>query len=71
MCKNYPIADYPEELKSKVYFLKHLENYIMGRLYVDYEYMFLDLQCTKFIHFTQEYLHMKHVIVFRLSHDIL
>ena len=35
MHKNYPIADYPEELKSKVYFLKHLENYIMGKLYVD------------------------------------
>jgi cell cycle serine/threonine-protein kinase CDC5/MSD2 len=66
--KNYTVADYPEELKSKVY---HFESYIMGKLYGDYEYTFLDLQHTKCMHFVQKYLRMKHVIVFELSHDVL
>ena len=69
--KNYTVADYPEELKSKVYLLKHFESYIMGKLYGDYEYTFLDLQRTKCMHFVQKYLRMKHVIVFKLSHDVL
>ena len=30
--KNYTVADHPEELKSKVYLLKHFESYIMGKL---------------------------------------
>ncbi|KAI9449687.1 kinase-like domain-containing protein [Lactarius psammicola] len=69
--KNYTVADYPEELKSKVYLLKHFEGYIMGKLYGDYEYTFTDLQRTKCMHFVQKYLRMKHVIVFKLSHDVL
>ncbi|KAH9991935.1 kinase-like domain-containing protein [Russula vinacea] len=69
--KNYTVGDYPEELKSKVYLLKHFEGYIMGKLYGDYEYTFLDLQRTKGMHFVQKYLRMKHVIVFKLSHDVL
>lgn len=69
--KNYTVSDYPEELKSKVYLLKHFEGYIMSKLYGDYEYTFLDLQRTKGMQFVQKYLRMKHVIVFKLSHDVL
>jgi cell cycle serine/threonine-protein kinase CDC5/MSD2 len=69
--KNYTVADYPEEMKSKVYLLKHFEGYIMGKLYGDYEYTFLDSQRTKGMQFVQKYLRMKHVIVFKLSHDVL
>ncbi|KAI9429133.1 kinase-like domain-containing protein [Lactarius indigo] len=69
--RNHTVADYPEELKSKVYLLKHFEGYIMGKLYGDYEYTFTDLQRTKCMHFVQKYLRMKHVIVFKLSHDVL
>ena len=61
----------PKELKSKVYLLKHFKGYIMGKLYGDYEYTFLDLQRTKGMHFVQKYLHMKHITVFKLSHDVL
>ena len=43
----------------------------MGKLYGDYEYTFLDLQRTKCMHFVQKYLRMKHVIVFKLSYDVL
>ncbi|KAH9970178.1 kinase-like domain-containing protein [Lactifluus volemus] len=69
--KNYTVGDYPDELKSKVYLLKHFEGYIMGKLYGDYDYTFLDLQRTKGMQFVQKYLRMKHVIVFKLSHDVL
>ncbi|KAI9433708.1 hypothetical protein H4582DRAFT_2060681 [Lactarius indigo] len=44
--RNHTVVDYPEELKSKVYLLKHFEGYIMGKLYGDYEYTFTDLQRT-------------------------
>ena len=30
--KNYTVADYPEELMSKEYLLKHFESHIMGEL---------------------------------------
>jgi hypothetical protein len=40
-------------------------------LYSNYEYTFLDSQRTKDMQFVQKYLHMKHVIVFKLGHDVL
>lgn len=30
--KNYAVSDYPEELKNKVYLLKHCDGYIMSDL---------------------------------------
>ena len=43
--KSYDVEEYPDELKSKVYLLKHFEKYIMERLYGEYEYVasFLDI----------------------------
>jgi cell cycle serine/threonine-protein kinase CDC5/MSD2 len=69
--KIYTVVDYPEELKSKVYLLKHFEGYIMGTSYGDYEYTFLNLQRTKCMHFVQKHFRMKHVIVFKSSHGFL
>ncbi|KAF8842470.1 Pkinase-domain-containing protein [Paxillus ammoniavirescens] len=69
--KNYSVSEFPEDLKNKVYLLKHFERYIMDRLYGDYEYTFEDLQRTKGLDFVQKYLRMKHVIVFKMSHDVL
>ncbi|KAI0641308.1 Pkinase-domain-containing protein [Trametes meyenii] len=69
--KNHTVADYPEELKSKVYLLKHFEKYIMDRLYGEYDWTFEDLDRAKGMEFVQKYLRMKHVIVFKLSHDVL
>ncbi|KAG8741040.1 Cell cycle serine/threonine-protein kinase cdc5/MSD2 [Ceratobasidium sp. 414] len=69
--KNYTIRDHPEELKSKVYLLRHFEKYMMERLYGDPEYAFEDLERTRGLDFVQKYLRMKHVIVFKMSHDIL
>ena len=69
--KSYTVDEYPEELKSKVYLLKHFEKYIMERLYGEYEYTFEDVDRTKGMEWVQKYLRMKHVIVFKLSHDVL
>ncbi|CAL1698741.1 unnamed protein product [Somion occarium] len=55
----------------KVYLLKHFERYIVERLYDEREYTFVDLERTKGMDFVQKYLRMKHVIVFKMSHDVL
>lgn len=69
--KGYTVQTYPEDLKSKVYLLKHFEHYIMERLYGDYDYTFEDTTREKGMEWVQKYLRMKHVIVFKLSHDVL
>lgn len=69
--RSYSVSEFPEDLKNKVYLLKHFERYIMDRLYGDYEYTFEDLDRTKGMDFVQKYLRMKHVIVFKMSHDVL
>ncbi|KAI5995866.1 hypothetical protein EDD15DRAFT_2365317 [Pisolithus albus] len=71
LAKCYSVSEFPDELKNKVYFFKHFERYIMDRLYGDYEYTFEDLDRTKGMDFVQKYLRMKHVIVFKMSHDVL
>ena len=58
----YSVEAYQKELKSKVYLLKHFENYIMGS-YTES----IPLR----IPGHGKYLRMKHVIVFKLSHDVL
>jgi cell cycle serine/threonine-protein kinase CDC5/MSD2 len=69
--KSHTVSTYPEELKSKVYLLKHFERYIMDRLYGEYDYAFEDTERTKGMAWVQKYLRMKHVIVFKMSHDVL
>lgn len=69
--KSYTVTEFPEELKSKVYLLKHFEGYIMEKLYGEYEYTFQDRDRAKGMDFVQKYLRMKHVIVFKMSHDVL
>lgn len=43
----------------------------MDRLYGDYEYTFEDTDRGKGMDFVQKYLRMKHVIVFKMSHEVL
>lgn len=69
--KSHTVSDYPEDIKSKVYLLKHFERYMMDRLYGDHTYTFEDIEKTKGMYFVQKYLRMKQVIVFKLSHDAL
>ena len=65
------LSSYPEDMKNKVYLLKHFEKYIMDRLYGDYSFCYSDVGRTKGMSFVQKYLRMKHVIVFKMSHDTL
>ncbi|KAF8877248.1 hypothetical protein CPB84DRAFT_1852738 [Gymnopilus junonius] len=69
--KSYTVSVYPDELKSKVYLLKHFERYIMDRLYGEYDYTFEDTKRERGMEWVQKYLRMKHVIVFKMSHDVL
>ncbi|THH04397.1 hypothetical protein EW145_g5554 [Phellinidium pouzarii] len=69
--KRCTVTEYSDELKSKVYLLKHFERYIMERLYGEYPFTFEDVERTKDMDFVQKYLRMKHVIVFKLSNDVL
>jgi cell cycle serine/threonine-protein kinase CDC5/MSD2 len=69
--KSHTVDNYTEDLKSKVYLLKHFERYIMDRLYGDYPWCYEDVGREKGMDFVQKYLRMKHVIVFKMSHDCL
>ncbi|KAF9043606.1 Pkinase-domain-containing protein [Hymenopellis radicata] len=69
--KSYSVEEYPENLKSKVYLLKHFERYIMDRLYGEYDYTWDDVERSRGMDWVQKYLRMKNVIVFKLSHDVL
>ncbi|KDQ07292.1 hypothetical protein BOTBODRAFT_149264 [Botryobasidium botryosum FD-172 SS1] len=69
--KNYTLSEYPEELKSKMYLLTHFEDYMMDHLYGEHGYTYEDLDRTHGMDFVQKYLRMKHIIVFKMSHDIL
>jgi cell cycle serine/threonine-protein kinase CDC5/MSD2 len=69
--KSYTITVYPDELKSKVHLLKHFERYIMNKLYGDHKWCYKALEKQKGMEFVQKYLRMKHVILFKMSHDCL
>ena len=69
--RNHTIDEYPRELNNKVYLLKHFEGYMLERLVGDYEYVYDDRSLTKGMVFVTRYLRMKHVILFRLSNEVL
>ncbi|KAF9517451.1 hypothetical protein BS47DRAFT_1326163 [Hydnum rufescens UP504] len=69
--KNYTVKDHPPDLKSKVYLLKHFERYMLDRLFGEHEYTWEDVGRTSDLVFVHKYLRMKHVILFKLSHDVL
>ncbi|WVQ80413.1 hypothetical protein IAT38_002518 [Cryptococcus sp. DSM 104549] len=69
--RNHNIDRYPSDLKNKVYLLRHFENYMMDKLFGDQPYTFVDEALTTEMVFVVKYLRMKHVILFRLSNDVL
>ncbi|KIJ27578.1 hypothetical protein M422DRAFT_271247 [Sphaerobolus stellatus SS14] len=68
--KNYTMTEYPENLKTKIYLMKHFEKYMMERLYGDYEYTYQDLERTKDLDFVKRYHRDKHVTSFQMSHGV-
>ncbi|KAK4684394.1 hypothetical protein P7C73_g5784, partial [Tremellales sp. Uapishka_1] len=69
--KNYAIDDHPKDLNNKVYLLRHFEGYMMDKLVGNQEYTWEDKALTRGMVFVTKYLRMKHVILFRLSNDVL
>ena len=69
--KSHTVDQFPDDLKNKVYLLKHLEAYMMDRLWGEQDYHFNDVTRTRGMEWVQKYLRMRHVIVFKLSHDAL
>lgn len=69
--RNYAIDEFPRQLDNKVYLLKHFVQYMLERLFGDQEYTFEDCELKKGMVFVTRYLRMKHVILFRLSNDVL
>jgi cell cycle serine/threonine-protein kinase CDC5/MSD2 len=69
--KSYTVTVYPDELKSKVHLLKHFERYMMDRLYGDHKWCYKAMEKQQGMEFVQKYLRMKHVILFKMSHDCL
>ena len=69
--RNYGIHSQPPELENKVYLLRNFESYMMTRLYGDQDFLYEDTGLTKGMVFVSRYLRMKHVILFRLSNDLL
>ncbi|KAG6853353.1 hypothetical protein C0991_005027 [Blastosporella zonata] len=69
--KSYTVEVYPDEVKNKVYLVKHFERLIMGRLYGEHDYTFEDVDRLRGMEWVQKYLRMKSVTVFKMSHDVL
>lgn len=69
--KNYTVDQYPSELRSKVYLMKHFERYMLDRLLGDADHQWEDIERTSDLVFVHKYLRMTNVLLFKLSHDVL
>ncbi|KAI0346702.1 Pkinase-domain-containing protein [Trametopsis cervina] len=69
--KSYTVTEFPPDLQDKVSLLKCFEGYMMAHLYGQLAYVHGDEQRTKGIPFVQQYLRLKNLIVFKMSHGIL
>ncbi|WRT63607.1 uncharacterized protein IL334_000530 [Kwoniella shivajii] len=69
--RSHGIETYPVDLKNKVYLLKHFESYMLDKLFGEQPYTYDDRHLKTGMVFIVKYLRMKHVILFRLSNDVL
>ncbi|OCF59904.1 PLK/PLK1 protein kinase [Kwoniella mangroviensis CBS 10435] len=69
--RSHSIDAYPSDLKNKVYLLKHFESYMLDKLFLEQPYTYDDVNLKTGMVFIVKYLRMKHVILFRLSNDVL
>ncbi|WWD06083.1 hypothetical protein V865_004168 [Kwoniella europaea PYCC6329] len=69
--RSHSIDTYPSDLKNKVYLLKHFESYMLDKLFLEQPYTYDDVNLKTGMVFIVKYLRMKHVILFRLSNDVL
>lgn len=69
--ENHRMDAVPSDLKNKVYLTQHFQSYILDRLTGSYEYLYNNIELKSGMVFISKYLRMKHVIVFRLSNDVI
>ncbi|WWC85535.1 uncharacterized protein L201_000399 [Kwoniella dendrophila CBS 6074] len=69
--RSHNIETYPADLKNKVYLLKHFEQYMLDKLFLEQSYTYEDIGLKTGMVLIVKYLRMKHVILFRLSNDVL
>ncbi|WWD22337.1 hypothetical protein CI109_106828 [Kwoniella shandongensis] len=69
--RNHSIDRYPSDLTNKVYLLKYFHQYMMDRLFSDHPWTYYDESLTTGMVFVVKFLRMKHVVLFRLSNDVL
>ncbi|KAH7098852.1 Pkinase-domain-containing protein [Auriculariales sp. MPI-PUGE-AT-0066] len=69
--KQLVMSSYPEDMKNKVYLLKHFEKYMMGKLYGEYDYTYVDSERTTGMVFVQRYFRTKHGMLFLFSHETI
>lgn len=61
----------PRELQNKLFLTRHFETYMLERLMRKEPYVYSDIDMTTGMVYITKFLRMKHVIVFRLSNDVL
>lgn len=69
--KNYLADSAPPELSNKFALLLKFQGYMADRLVGQMPYTYEDTGLTKGMTIVMRYLRMKHVIVFRLSNDVV
>ncbi|KAL7418900.1 Cell cycle serine/threonine-protein kinase cdc5/MSD2 [Cryptotrichosporon argae] len=69
--RNYAADAQPRELTSKLFLVRHFDKYMAERLVGKWDYQRTDAALVRGMVFVMRYLRMKHVIVFRLSNDVL
>lgn len=69
--ENHRVDATPDELQNKVYLTQHFQSYILARLTGEYEFLYNNVELKTGMVYISKYLRMKHVIVFRLSNDVI
>lgn len=69
--ETYNVDRTPRELRNKLFLVRHFETYMVERLLRQEDYVYSDVEKESGMVYVTKFLRMKHVIVFRLSNDVL
>lgn len=69
--ETYDVDQAPRDMRNKLFLVRHFETYMLERLLRQEPYVYSDVEMTSGMVYVTKFLRMKHVIVFRLSNDVL
>lgn len=69
--RSYTTDNFPESLDNRVYLVNHFTDYLKSKLNAQHSFTFEDLTVRTGMVFATKYLRTRHVILFRLSNDLL